>query len=127
MPSRTLQRRLRHAVLENQRVKDSANALTAGDLAAFGRLMNESHDSLRDDYEVTGFHLDTLVAAARQVEGVMGSRMTGAGFGGCSVSLVHGDRIGLFCDAVGRAYETKTGVTADFYEIEIGGGVQRIV
>lgn len=81
-------RRARHVVTEIQRTLDAAAALERGDLARFGRLMNESHDSLRDDYEVSSVELDSLVSAAREVDGVLGSRLTGAGFGGCTVTLL---------------------------------------
>lgn len=88
----------------------------------FGELMNVSHDSLRDDYEVTGVELDTLVEEARKVNGVIGSRMTGAGFGGCTVSLVKEDAVEDFIAAVGPNYQEKTGLTAAFYVSEIGDG-----
>ena len=86
--------------------------------------MNASHDSLKDNYEVTGFELDTLVEEARKIKGVLGSRMTGAGFGGCTVSLVREDAIPVFIKEVGQEYKKKTGLTADFYIAEIGDGVK---
>ena len=94
----------------------------ANDIALFGKLMNASHDSLRDDYEVTGIELDTLVEEARKIDGVVGSRMTGAGFGGCTVSIVKNDAIDKFKEEVGRAYADKIGYAADFYVVEIGDG-----
>ena len=115
-------RRARHAVYENQRTLKAVEALQAGNLAEFGRLMNASHISLRDDYEVTGIELDTLVEEAWKVPGVIGSRMTGAGFGGCSVSIVKEEAIPTFIESVGAAYEKKIGYAATFYVVEIGGG-----
>lgn len=115
-------RRARHAVYENQRTVKAVNALKADDIELFGRLMNESHVSLRDDYEVTGIELDTLVEEAWKVEGVIGSRMTGAGFGGCTVSLVKDEAIDSFTEQVGKAYLAKIGYKADFYVVEIGDG-----
>ena len=115
-------KRARHAVYENQRTLKAVKALQAGDLAEFGRLMNASHVSLRDDYEVTGPELDALVEAAWQVPGVIGSRMTGAGFGGCSVSIVKEEAVQSFIQSVGEAYEKKIGYAASFYVVEIGDG-----
>ncbi len=115
-------KRARHAVYENQRTVKAVNALKADDIELFGRLMNESHVSLRDDYEVTGIELDTLVEEAWKVEGVIGSRMTGAGFGGCTVSLVKDEAIDTFKEQVGKAYLAKIGYKADFYVVEIGDG-----
>lgn len=112
----------RHAVTENRRTVKAVAALKANDIALFGRLMNASHDSLRDDYEVTGIELDTLVEEARKIDGVVGSRMTGAGFGGCTVSIVKNDAIDKFKEEVGRAYADKIGYAADFYVVEIGDG-----
>ncbi len=115
-------KRAKHAVYENQRTIKAVEALKADDIAEFGQLMNASHVSLRDDYEVTGIELDTLVEEAWKVEGVIGSRMTGAGFGGCTVSLVEDEAIDRFIDKVGKAYLAKIGYAADFYVVEIGGG-----
>mgnify|MGYP001176823471 FL=1 len=122
----TVRRRARHVVEEIDRVRQSVDVLRRGDLAAFGRLMNASHDSLRDLYEVTGRELDAMVDAARSVEGVLGSRMTGAGFGGCTVSLVHEDAVETFKRVVGSRYAEATGLQADFYVCSIGNGVERI-
>lgn len=116
------QRRAKHAVYENQRTIKAVEALKADDVEQFGKLMNASHVSLRDDYEVTGIELDTLVEEAWKVDGVIGSRMTGAGFGGCTVSIVKTDAIDNFIDKVGSAYKAKIGYAADFYVVEIGDG-----
>ena len=115
-------RRARHAVYENQRTVKAVQALKENDITLFGQLMNASHVSLRDDYEVTGIELDTLVEEAWKVEGVIGSRMTGAGFGGCTVSIVKDQAIPAFIETVGAAYREKIGYAADFYVVEIGGG-----
>lgn len=115
-------KRAKHAVYENQRTMRAVEALKANDVARFGQLMNESHISLRDDYEVTGIELDTLVEEAWKVEGVIGSRMTGAGFGGCTVSIVKDEAIDSFIEKVGAAYKEKIGYAADFYVVEIGDG-----
>lgn len=120
--SEVRQRRARHAVYENQRTIKAVEALKAGDVEEFGKLMIASHASLRDDYEVTGKELDTLVASALRQKGVIGSRMTGAGFGGCTVSIVKNDGIDAFIENVGREYEKAIGYAADFYVVEIGGG-----
>ena len=115
-------RRARHAVYENQRTIRAVEALKNNDVKLFGELMNASHVSLRDDYEVTGIELDTLVEEAWKVDGVIGSRMTGAGFGGCTVSIVKDEAIDHFISTVGEAYKAKIGYAADFYVVEIGGG-----
>lgn len=115
-------RRAKHAVYENQRTIKAVEALKANDIAGFGQMMNASHVSLRDDYEVTGVELDTLVEEAWKVEGVIGSRMTGAGFGGCTVSLVEDGAIDTFIKQVGEAYLEKIGYSADFYVVEVGDG-----
>lgn len=115
-------KRAKHAVYENQRTIQAVNALKANDIATFGKLMNESHVSLRDDYEVTGIELDTLVATSLEQEGVIGSRMTGAGFGGCTVSIVKEEAIDSFIKNVGEVYLQKIGYKADFYVVEIGNG-----
>lgn len=115
-------RRAKHAVYENQRTIRAVEALKADDVEQFGQLMNASHVSLRDDYEVTGVELDTLVEEAWKIDGVIGSRMTGAGFGGCTVSIVKDEAINAFIEAVGKAYKAKIGYAADFYVVEIGDG-----
>ena len=119
-------RRAKHAVYENQRTIKAVEALQNQEIALFGKLMNASHVSLRDDYEVTGIELDTLVEEAWKIDGVIGSRMTGAGFGGCTVSIVKDEAVEYFIRQVGQAYEAKIGYTADFYVVEIGDGPQRI-
>ena len=119
-------RRARHVVGEVQRTKDAVEALKNGDIVKFGQLMNQSHVSLRDDYEVTGPQLDALAEAAWKIDGVLGSRMTGGGFGGCTVSLVREEAIPAFIEKVGAEYTEKTGLTADFYIAEIGEGAHRV-
>lgn len=120
--SEVRQRRAKHAVYENQRTIKAVEALKAGNIEEFGKLMIASHDSLRDDYEVTGKELDTLVASALKQKGVIGSRMTGAGFGGCTVSIVKNDAIDAFIENVGREYQAAIGYAADFYVVEVGDG-----
>ena len=120
-------RRARHVVGEVQRTKDAVEALQQGNIELFGKLMTQSHISLRDDYEVTGLQLDSLAEAAWKVEGVLGSRMTGGGFGGCTVSLVHDEAIPTFIEQVGAEYTEKTGLKADFYIAEIGDGAHRVM
>lgn len=120
--SEVRQRRAKHAVYENQRTIKAVAALKAGDIDGFGKLMIASHMSLRDDYEVTGKELDTLVEAALKQEGVIGSRMTGAGFGGCTVSIVKNDNIDAFIENVGKEYKDTIGYAADFYVVEVGDG-----
>lgn len=115
-------KRARHAVYENQRTVKAVAALQNNEITLFGELMNASHVSLRDDYEVTGIELDTLVEEAWKIEGVIGSRMTGAGFGGCTVSIVKNDAIDNFIETVGAAYKEKIGYAADFYVVELGDG-----
>ena len=115
-------KRAKHAVYENQRTIKAVEALKANDIVLFGKLMNESHVSLRDDYEVTGEELDTLVEAAWKIDGVIGSRMTGAGFGGCTVSIVKDEAVDRFIDRVGKTYKETIGYAADFYVVEIGSG-----
>ena len=115
-------KRAKHAVYENQRTIKAVEALKANDITLFGKLMNESHVSLRDDYEVTGEELDTLVEAAWKIDGVIGSRMTGAGFGGCTVSIVKDEAVDRFIDQVGKTYKETIGYAADFYVVEISSG-----
>lgn len=115
-------KRAKHAIYENQRTVKAVAALKANDIEQFGQLMNASHVSLRDDYEVTGIELDTLVEEAWKIDGVIGSRMTGAGFGGCTVSIVKTDAIDSFIEKVGAEYLKKIGYAADFYVVEIGDG-----
>lgn len=122
----TRQKRAKHAVDENQRTIKAVQALKANDIELFGKLMNASHVSLRDDYEVTGIELDTLVEEAWKVEGVIGSRMTGAGFGGCTVSIVKDDAVDTFIEKVGTAYKAAIGYAADFYVVQIGDGPAKL-
>lgn len=124
--SEVRQRRAKHAVYENQRTIKAVEALKAGDIEEFGKLMIASHDSLRDDYEVTGKELDTLVASALKQDGVIGSRMTGAGFGGCTVNIVKNDNIDAFIENVGKEYKDTIGYAADFYVVEVGDGAGTI-
>ncbi|MCC2687160.1 MAG: galactokinase [Paenibacillaceae bacterium] len=122
----TVRRRAKHVVEEIDRVVRAVDVLKKDDLVTFGRLMNESHESLRDLYEVSCKELDVMVEAARAIPGVLGSRMTGAGFGGCTVSLVHEDSIARFNEEVGRKYTEGTGLVAEFYTCSIGDGVKRV-
>ena len=115
-------KRAKHAVYENQRTLKAQKELSKGNLEEFGKLMNQSHESLRDDYEVTGVELDTLVELAWKEDGVIGSRMTGAGFGGCTVSIVKKDKVDDFIKNVGKKYKDKIGYDADFYVVEVSEG-----
>lgn len=119
-------KRAKHAVYENQRTIKAVKALKNNDVELFGKLMNASHVSLRDDYEVTGIELDTLVEEAWKIPGVIGSRMTGAGFGGCTVSIVKDDAVEQFIREVGSSYKKKIGYGADFYVVEIGDGPRKL-
>ena len=119
-------KRAKHAVYENQRTIKAVSALKNNVIELFGKLMNDSHVSLRDDYEVTGEELDTLVEEAWKVDGVIGSRMTGAGFGGCTVSIVKDEAVDTFIENVGKSYKEKIGYAADFYVVEIGHGPCRL-
>ena len=116
------QKRAKHAVYENQRTLKAVKALEANDLELFGKLMVASHESLRDDYEVTGIELDTLVAEALKQKGVIGARMTGAGFGGCAVSIVETDKVDSFIKNVEKGYREIIGYNPEFYVVEIGDG-----
>lgn len=120
------QKRAHHAVYENQRTIQAVAALNAGDVEKFGKLMNASHVSLRDDYEVSCEEIDVLVDLAWETEGVIGSRITGGGFGGCTVSIVKNDAVDHFIDKLGKAYKEKTGHEAEFYVVEIGDGAKEI-
>lgn len=115
-------RRMRHCITENQRVYQATEALKAGKLEELGKLMNASHQSLKDDYETTGIELDTLNQEANKVQGCLGARVTGAGFGGCAIALVHKDTIPLFIKTVGAAYKEKIGYEATFFECATGNG-----
>jgi galactokinase len=121
-----LVRRARHAVTENQRTIQAVKALQEGDIREFGQLMNASHRSLKEDFEVSCEELDALVEEAWAVEGVLGSRMMGAGFGGCTVSIVEDRAVHTFIDRVGSQYECRTGRHAEFYVVETGDGAARL-
>ena len=121
-----LVKRARHAVTENQRTIKAAEKLKEGNLESFGELMNQSHISLRDDYAVTGKELDTLVEAAWSQPGVLGARMTGAGFGGCAIAIVEKDSTNDFISQVGNHYEKEIGYPAEFYIAEIGDGAKKL-
>ncbi|MDT2735910.1 galactokinase [Enterococcus pseudoavium] len=122
----TLIRRARHAVTENQRTLEAKAELVKGNLAAFGKLLNASHHSLRYDYEVTGIELDTLVDTAQAQAGVLGARMTGAGFGGCAIALVQEDKIPAFENQVYDKYLDVIGYAPEFYVAHIGSGTTKI-
>lgn len=119
-------KRAKHAVYENQRAVKAVNALKADDVAEFGRLMNASHVSLRDDYEVSCEEIDILVELAWKTDGVIGSRITGGGFGGCTVSIVKNDAVDTFIDTIGKAYKEKVGHDAEFYVVDIGDGARKL-
>lgn len=122
----TVRRRARHVVEENQRVLDSVEVLKNNDLKQFGQYMNDSHVSLRDLYEVSCDELDIMVEEAQRIPGTLGARMTGAGFGGCTVSLVHEDDVERFISEVGKAYTTRSGLVGEFYVCGIGNGVEEL-
>lgn len=118
--------RAKHAVYENQRTLEAVKALENNDLVKFGKLMNESHISLRDFYDVTGIELDTLAELAWQQDGVLGSRMTGAGFGGCTISIVKNEAIEKFKKIVGENYTNKIGYAPSFYVANISNGTHKL-
>ncbi|MFC4709441.1 galactokinase [Enterococcus eurekensis] len=122
----TLIRRAKHAVTENQRTLKAKKALQAGDLSEFGLLLNASHASLKDDYEVTGIELDTLVTAAQAHPSVLGARMTGAGFGGCAIALVKANDWDNFVEAVSKEYLEKIGYATDIYQASIDDGARKL-
>ncbi|WP_040205206.1 galactokinase [Neobacillus jeddahensis] len=122
----TVRKRAKHAVYENVRTVKALAELKTGNIEAFGQLMNQSHQSLRDDYEVTGIELDSLVEAAWAHPGVLGARMTGAGFGGCAIAVVANEEVENFIANVGAAYREKIGYNADFYVASIGDGAKEI-
>jgi galactokinase len=119
-------RRVRHVVTENARVLSAVDAMREQNYVALGVLMDASHESLRDDYEVSCKELDTLVEIAWEQIGVYGSRMTGGGFGGCTISLVDAEKVDAFCKNVGSAYEAKTGITPSIYVCAPEGGAEII-
>jgi galactokinase len=119
-------KRARHVISENGRVLEAIKVLKNNNLARFGELMNQSHDSLKNDYEVTGPELDTLVYEGRKLPGVIGTRMTGAGFGGCTISIVKKSNSAKFMTGLASAYQARTGLTPEFYQPEIGNGAERL-
>ncbi len=119
-------KRAKHAVYENQRTIRAVAALKNNDLKLFGELMNASHVSLRDDYQVSCEEIDVLVEEAWKIDGVIGSRITGGGFGGCTVSIVKDEAVDTFKEKVGAAYKERVGKTADFYVVEIGDGPAKL-
>lgn len=118
--------RAKHAVYENQRTIDAVTALKAGDIERFGKLMNQSHISLRDDYDVSCEEIDILVDLAWKIPGVLGSRITGGGFGGCTVSIVKDESVDTFIETIGKTYLEKVGHEAEFYTVDIGDGASRL-
>ncbi|MCM1991921.1 galactokinase [Oceanirhabdus seepicola] len=118
--------RAKHAVYENRRTIRAVKALENNKIKDFGKFMKESHESLRDDYEVTGEELDTLAELAWNYEGTLGARMTGAGFGGCTVNIVENNKIDEFIDVVGRGYKESIGYEATFYVVSIGDGAREV-
>jgi len=121
-----IHRRCRHVITENQRVLDGVAALKEGRLKAFGGLMNASHESLRSDYEVSCEELDTMVEIARSLPGVLGARMTGGGFGGCTVNLVRPDNVPVFREEIARRYHQATGLKPDIYVTEPMDGAREV-
>lgn len=122
----TREKRAKHAVYENQRAIKAVEALKNNEIELFGELMNASHTSLRDDYEVSCEEIDILVDLAQQTPGVIGSRITGGGFGGCTVSIVKNEAVDYFIATIGKAYEEKVGHPAEFYVVDIGEGARRL-
>jgi len=125
--SETLRKRARHVITEQLRVKESVKVLAHNDLSTFGRLMNASHASLKNDYEVTGVELDTLAETAQEIKGCLGARMTGAGFGGCAIAIVHQTAFEELKNKVSEKYFTVTGINCEIYETQIGDGVHQIM
>ncbi|MGB1205068.1 MAG: galactokinase [Chitinophagales bacterium] len=121
-----LQKRAKHVISENERVKKAVVALKNKKLKEFGKLMNESHESLKKDYEVTGFELDTLVSICQKNEACIGARMTGAGFGGCAIALVEKENAAAFAQKAKQEYDEKTGLSLDIYETMACEGVRKI-
>lgn len=123
--SDTSRKRAKHAVYENDRTKQAVQKMNNGDMAGLGLLMNQSHLSLRDDYEVSSKELDLLVEAAWK-EGAIGARMTGAGFGGCTINIIEKQNVNSFKENVGGIYYENFGIQADFYQVQIGSGARKI-
>ncbi len=126
LENEVIRKRVTHVIYENDRVLKAAEALKNNDLVELGKLLVEANDSIRDLYEVTGQELDTMTAEAMKVEGVIGARMTGAGFGGCTVNIVPEDKVDLFIEQVGKNYKEQTGITPEFYVSEISDGAREI-
>lgn len=126
IPDNVIKKRARHVITENNRVLQAVEVLKKGDITGFGSLMNESHASLKHDYEVTGRELDILSAEARKISGTAGSRMTGAGFGGCTVSIIEKEQTDMFIEKLDKAYTEATGLKADFYLPIIEGGARQL-
>ncbi|WP_419882511.1 galactokinase [Peribacillus sp. B-H-3] len=124
--SEVLRKRAKHVVYENSRTLEALKELKNGNLEAFGELMNQSHLSLKNDYEVTGTELDTLAETAWKEDGVLGARMTGAGFGGCAIAIVETDKAEAIMKAIGKVYKEKIGYEAEFYQVLIGDGAKEI-
>lgn len=121
-----IKKRVKHVIFENDRVKKAVDVLQAGDLAAFGRLMREANDSIRYLYEATGDELDAMYDAAAAFEGCIGNRMTGGGFGGCTVNIVEKGKVEAFIKTVGEKYTAATGITPQFYVCEVGDGAREL-
>ncbi|HWB62695.1 MAG TPA: hypothetical protein VG603_04220, partial [Chitinophagales bacterium] len=122
----TVYRRARHVITEQLRVKESVKALQFNDLSTFGRLMNASHASMKNDYEITGLEMDTLAETAQQIKGCLGARMTGGGFAGCAIALVHKTAIEEFTKQVSQKYFEVTGRQCEIYNSQIGDGVRQV-
>ena len=120
------QLRAKHAVYENQRAIHAVEALKDNNIELFGKLMNASHESLKNDYEVSCEEIDILVDLAQAMPGVIGSRITGGGFGGCTVSIIKNDTVDTFVNEIGKAYEEKVGHKAEFYIVDIGDGAHKL-
>jgi galactokinase len=121
-----VRKRAKHVISENGRVVEAVKVLKENNIDRFGELMNQSHDSLKEDYEVTGTELDTLVYEGRKLAGVIGTRMTGAGFGGCTVSIVKNNHIANFMSELSAVYQLKTDLVPEFYQPEIGIGAGKL-
>ena len=126
LENEVLYKRAKHAITENERVKQAIEILAKGNLKEFGELLNQSHESLRDDYEVTGLELDTMVELARNQDGVLGARMTGAGFGGCAIALVKKAKFENAKKEIAQKYKDKIGYEGDFYRATIGDGTRKL-
>ncbi len=124
--SEVIRKRVEHVIYENQRVQQAVQVLQKGDLNAFGDLLRQAHQSIRFLYEVTGLELDTMFEEACQAAGCIGSRMTGGGFGGCTINIVQKDAVEAFCHNVGEGYQKKTGIVPQFYVCQIGDGAREL-